>query len=83
VNTTIDSAGRVVIPRDIRNAIGLAAGAEVDIEIRDGVITIEPTPVRVKIVKRGRLWVAEPEQDLEPLTEDTVRAVRDALRGRR
>jgi len=84
MTTTIDSAGRIVIPRDIRNAIGLRPGATVEINIDDGVITIQPAPMRVKVVKRGRLHIMVPEEDLEPLTEDVVRAVRDELRsGRR
>jgi AbrB family looped-hinge helix DNA binding protein len=36
MKTTIDKAGRVVIPKPIRDALGLHAGTEVDIEI-DGV----------------------------------------------
>ena len=36
MKTTIDKAGRVVIPKPIREALGLSAGTEVDIEI-DGV----------------------------------------------
>jgi AbrB family looped-hinge helix DNA binding protein len=36
MRTTIDKAGRVVIPKPIREALGLAAGTEVDIQI-DGV----------------------------------------------
>ena len=83
MKTTIDSAGRIVIPRDIRNAVGLTAGAMVEIDASDGVITIEPAPLRVKIVKHGRIFVAVPEENIETLSEDTVRAVRDKLRNDR
>ena len=81
MTTTIDSAGRIVIPRDIRNAIGLKPGATVEISVDGGVVTIAPAPMRVKIVKRGRLHIMVPEEELEPLTEDVVRAVRDELRS--
>jgi len=83
MKTTIDSAGRIVIPRDIRNAIGLTAGATVEIEASDGVITIAPAPLRVKIVKHGRIFVAVPEEKVETLSEDAVRAVREKLRNDR
>ena len=81
MTTTIDSAGRIVIPRDIRNAIGLRPGAAVEITVEGGVITIEPAPMRAKVVKKGRLHILVPEEALEPLTEDAVRAVRDQLRS--
>lgn len=81
MTTTIDAAGRLVIPRDIRNAIGLRPGATVEISVEDGVITIQPAPMRVKVVKKGRLHILVAEDDLQPLTEDAVRAVRDELRS--
>jgi AbrB family looped-hinge helix DNA binding protein len=36
MRTTIDGAGRIVIPKAMRDALGLVGGSEVDIEI-DGV----------------------------------------------
>lgn len=36
MRTTIDAAGRVVIPKPIRDALGLVGGTEVDVEL-DGV----------------------------------------------
>ncbi|HXH21092.1 MAG TPA: AbrB/MazE/SpoVT family DNA-binding domain-containing protein [Dehalococcoidia bacterium] len=39
---TIDKAGRLVIPRALRNRIGLAAGGEVEIEIEGAGIRIQP-----------------------------------------
>ncbi|HEX9491730.1 MAG TPA: AbrB/MazE/SpoVT family DNA-binding domain-containing protein [Thermoanaerobaculia bacterium] len=82
MKTTIDSAGRIVIPRVIRHAIGLEPGAVVDVEARGGSISIEPAAASVKIVRRGRLRVAV-LPDVKPLSEEAVRAVRDDLRGRR
>ena len=81
MRTTIDSAGRIVIPSDIRNGAGLSAGAVVEIELRDGTITIEPATTPVKIEKRGGLHVAVSEH-AEPLTEETVRSTREDLRRR-
>ena len=42
MRTTIDKAGRLVIPRAIRNRIGLAGGGKVEIEIDGAAIRIEP-----------------------------------------
>ena len=42
MRTTIDSAGRVVIPISLRNRIGLAGGGEVEIALDGAAIRIEP-----------------------------------------
>ncbi len=44
---TIDAAGRIVIPKAIREAPGLYGGTEVEIGTREGRIEIEvpPTPM--------------------------------------
>lgn len=42
MRTTIDRAGRVVIPRSLRNRIGLAGGGEVEIALDGAAIRIEP-----------------------------------------
>jgi AbrB family looped-hinge helix DNA binding protein len=42
MRTTIDKAGRLVIPRALRNRLGLTAGGEVDIEVDGAAIRIEP-----------------------------------------
>ena len=40
MRTTIDAAGRVVLPADVRDALGLAAGSEVDLVLIEGRIEI-------------------------------------------
>ena len=52
MKTTIDKAGRVVIPKPLRDALGLAAGTEVDIVI-DGVgIRIDgPEPEQDELIE--------------------------------
>jgi AbrB family looped-hinge helix DNA binding protein len=42
MRTTIDKAGRVVIPRELRSRIGLAGGGEVEIELDGAALRIEP-----------------------------------------
>ena len=45
--TTIDKAGRIVVPKAIRDAMGLTAGGKVDIVFVDGKIEIEVPPAEV------------------------------------
>ena len=42
MRTTIDTAGRLVIPRSLRDRIGLAGGGEVELELDGAAIRIEP-----------------------------------------
>ena len=82
MKSAIDSAGRIVIPASIRNAIGLEPGTVVDFDIRDGAVIMAPAPAEVKIVKRGKLWVGTLDQ-APALSDDQVRATRDEVRKRR
>ena len=43
MRTTIDKAGRLVIPRQIRERAGLADGGEVDVELDGAAIRIAAT----------------------------------------
>jgi AbrB family looped-hinge helix DNA binding protein len=55
VRTTIDRAGRVVIPKDLRERYGLEAGTEVEvIAVPDGV-TLVPTRSERRVVRIGRV----------------------------
>jgi AbrB family looped-hinge helix DNA binding protein len=42
MRTTIDKAGRLVIPRSLRARIGLAGGGEVELELDGAAVRIEP-----------------------------------------
>lgn len=45
MRTTIDKAGRLVIPRSLRNRIGLVGGGEVNLELDGAGVRIEPVVV--------------------------------------
>ena len=72
MKTTIDAAGRLVIPKELRREAGLQPGTEMEIRWRQGLIEIEPAPLPVKLKKRGRFLVAIPDQPIEQLTSKTV-----------
>lgn len=82
MRTTIDRAGRLVVPRVIREAAGIAPGAELEIRVKDGRIEIEPAPLEVKLVKRGGLTVAVPTRSVPPLTDADVAETLAAVRRR-
>jgi AbrB family looped-hinge helix DNA binding protein len=85
MNTTIDAAGRLVIPKKIRRAAGLTANMPLELRCRDGVVEIEPAPVPVTLERRGRLLVAVARQapgmpSPDTLTTETVERTRRRIR---
>jgi AbrB family looped-hinge helix DNA binding protein len=80
MRSTIDPAGRVVIPKEIRARLGLLGGEEIEIRERDGTIEIEPTPTVVRLVDRADGPVGVPDGELPPLTDDMVRATMERIR---
>jgi AbrB family looped-hinge helix DNA binding protein len=80
MRSTIDPAGRVVIPKPLRDRLGLEHGQSVEIRERDGRIEIEPAPTAMSLVRRGAGPVAVPEEKLPPLTDEAVRETLDRVR---
>lgn len=80
MKTTIDAGGRVVIPKEVRDALGLSAGQAVDVAVLDGRISIDVTGVGMHLEVVEGVPVAIPEEPLPPLTIDLVRATLEGLR---
>ncbi|HEY3209775.1 MAG TPA: AbrB/MazE/SpoVT family DNA-binding domain-containing protein [Actinomycetota bacterium] len=76
----MDSAGRVVVPKALREALGLRGGQEIEITLRDGRIEIEPVSVQMRLVDRSGILVAKPEGAVPPLTETEVRDALERVR---
>jgi AbrB family looped-hinge helix DNA binding protein len=74
MQTTIDSAGRVVIPKAIRDRLGLVPG-DVDIVIDGSDVRIRPIADDAVVSDDGWLVV---RTSGATLTDDDVRALRDA-----
>jgi AbrB family looped-hinge helix DNA binding protein len=80
----MDSAGRLVIPKKVRQAAGLKPGAPLEILCRDGRIEIEPVPIELRFVRHGRFVVALPKRRPSvPFTAETVETTLEALRDER
>jgi AbrB family looped-hinge helix DNA binding protein len=83
MTTTMDAAGRLVIPREIRREASLEPGVPLEVRWRDGVIEIEPQPLAVTLERRGRLLVARPRTKVRALRAATVERTRHELTARR
>ena len=73
MRAAIDAAGRVVIPKEIRERLGLRRGRRVEIRERDGRIEIEPETTPMKLVRRRGGSVVVPDEKMPPLTDEMVR----------
>jgi AbrB family looped-hinge helix DNA binding protein len=60
MRTTIDKAGRVVIPASMRERAGLSAGSELEVTADELGIRIERVAAGPRLVKVGRRLVARP-----------------------
>ena len=60
MKTTIDKAGRVVIPASIRERAGLSAGVQLEVTLEDSAVRIERIASGPRLVKVGRRLVARP-----------------------
>ena len=81
--TSIDSAGRLVIPKAIREAAGLAPGTPLLVRHCGERVEIEPAPLEVEIEMRGRVAVAIPKRPVPRVTAEDVERVRRQLRKER
>ena len=80
MKTALDAAGRVVIPKALRQALGLRPGQELEIRAGDGRLEIEVAPTPMRLEKRGKGVVAVPKGDLPSLTADEVREALERVR---
>ena len=77
MRTTIDAAGRVVIPKQLRQAASLEPGQELEIAERDGRIEIEAVSSAVHLLERDGFLAAE--SDVDETSTLTAEAVRDLV----
>ena len=69
MKTTIDRAGRVVIPASIRDRAGLVAGAEIEVTLEDAGVRLQRVAAGPRLVKVGRRLVARPTSESRPTVD--------------
>jgi AbrB family looped-hinge helix DNA binding protein len=79
----MDSAGRLVIPKEVRQQAQIKPGTPLEVRLREGHIEIEPAPLDIAIRRRGRLLVAVPHEAVPPLKSETVEETRRRVRRER
>jgi AbrB family looped-hinge helix DNA binding protein len=77
MQTTIDKAGRVVIPAQIRERAGLEAGSVLRVSVDDTGIRLERVAPGPTLVKVGKRLVARPAAGSAPPAVDVAALVED------
>ena len=80
MQTTIDKAGRLVVPKAIRDRLGLEGGTRLEIRVRGGTLELEPLATPMRLVRRDGRLVATTDEPLPRLGVDDVRAIVESQR---
>lgn len=76
----MDGAGRIVVPKALRDALRLRGGSVLEARARDGRLELEPVTTPMQLVRRDGGLVATTDEPLPPLDADDVREVTESLR---
>lgn len=80
MRTTIDAAGRLVVPKAVRAELALSAGTEVELRVVDRhlEIGVPPTPMRLEPSEHGVVAVAD--RAMPTLKTEAVRETLERVR---
>ncbi len=74
---TLDKAGRVVLPKPLRDELQLSSGDALEVESQGDVITLRPVRGNAPLRKKRGVWVFRAGEPLAAsVVEDTRRLVR-------
>jgi AbrB family looped-hinge helix DNA binding protein len=77
METTIDAAGRIVVPKALREALGLVPGTRLDVTVYGSGLQIVPTGRTARLVEEDGVLVATGDADLD---DETVFALIESFR---
>ena len=80
VRLTLDKAGRIVLPKPVRDELQLEPGDTLDLETCGDQITLKPARGCGRLRKKQGLWVFHSD---EPLTEEIVERTAQEIRRER
>lgn len=74
---TIDKAGRLVVPKAVRDALHLKPGDELEMKQEGDSLTLRHKPVTARAKKKKGIWVFEtPGPITNEMVNETLRQVR-------
>lgn len=82
MRSTIDKAGRVVIPSAVRERAGLSPGTELEVTVDEFGVRLERVAPGPRLVKVGRRVVARPTVNVDARPRIDVAALIEEERNR-
>ena len=79
ITASIDKAGRIVVPKSVRDRLYLKAGDRLEVFEQGGSVTFQPIRPKPRMVYRHGIWI---RSGTAPSTYDPVRAIEDMRRER-
>lgn len=83
MNATIDRAGRLVVPKPVREAAHLHPGTQVRFRVLDGRVEIEPVPMAVRFERSGTMVVAVAQTEGAIVTTEEIEQTLAEIRAER
>jgi AbrB family looped-hinge helix DNA binding protein len=80
MRTTIDGAGRIVVPKALRDELGLAAGQELELRAVDGALEVEIPTTPMRLVEDDGELVAVSDREIPELSAELVRDTLERIR---
>jgi len=77
---TIDGAGRLVVPKALRDELGFTAGRELELRAADGRLEVEVRPTAMRLEERDGDLVAVTDGEMPELTPESVRETLEQVR---
>ncbi len=78
--TTIDSAGRIVVPKRLREELGFKPGQKLELSAVDGRLEIAHPVTPMRLERRGGRLVAVTDREMPTLTAQMVRETLEQVR---
>jgi AbrB family looped-hinge helix DNA binding protein len=77
---TIDAAGRIVVPKRLRDELGFGPGQRLELSAVDGRLEIEHPTTPMRLEKRKGRLVAVADREMPELTSELVRETLEQIR---
>ncbi len=73
MRVAIDGVGRIVIPKPMRDALGIDGPTELELTERNGALELTVPYIKAHLEERDGFTVIVPDQPVPPLTTEMVR----------
>lgn len=80
MNVSIDRAGRIVVPKQVRESLGFTEGVDLELSVEDGRLVVELRNPPKRLEKRGNSFVIVADEEIGQMTPEQVRDVLESVR---